>query len=414
MRLNTNQASDKSQALVSKILNKIEGLSKPRKIFMESAIILFLSLRGRHTFKGMERYGDYCEKTYRLHFEKPFDFLNLNIALCESNLSANCILALDPSYLPKSGKKTYGKGKYWSGCLGKATQGIEITGIGVIDLDHHTAFSLESVQTPGPESLKSADKTLVDHYAQIVIDRKEELQKLSNYLVVDGYFSKLKFVDAICDNTSLELVGKLRQDANLKYLYKGPQRQGRGRPKKYAGKVNTKNIDKRRFKKVYQTEDEILYEAIVWSVSLKRKIKVVYVEFLKDGQSTKRYALYYSSDLTLEALKVYQYYKARFQIEFLFRDAKQYTGLTHCQARSENKIHFHTNLALTAIGFAKIAHYFGESEKQDTVYSIAEIKTLYFNELMLNLFLSNFQIDPNLEENKIAIEKTLKFGSMAA
>ena len=110
---------------------------------------------------------------------------------------------------------------------------------------------------------------------------------------------------------------------------------------------------------------------------------------------------------------IYRYYKVRYQIEFLFRDAKQHTGLSQCQARSENKIHFHTNTALTVIGVAKIAHYF-ESEQKQLPFSIADIKTSYFNELMLNLFFSNFQINPELIKNKTVIDKLLNFGIIAA
>src|SRR5438128_10733374 len=40
-----------------------------------------------------------------------------------------------------------------------------------------------------------------------------------------------------------------------------------------------------------------------------------------------------STDVDLDALAMYRYDKARFQIEFVFRDADQFTGLTDCQAR---------------------------------------------------------------------------------
>lgn len=399
---------------MEKIVNKIEGLKKPRKYFMISIIILYLSMRGRYTFKGMERYGEKCEKSYRLHFEKEFDFLDFNLQLCKNQLSTHCVLAFDPSYLPKSGKQTPHRGKFWSGCLGKAVQGIEIGGLGLIDIEHNTAFNLEAIQTPSPAELNMKGKSLVDHYAQVIIDRWEKLAPLSVYLTVDGYFAKKTFVDPVRQQTDIHIISKLRSDANLKYLYHGPRSKGRGRPKKYNGKVDLKNIDKRKFNWIYQDQDVIIYEIIVWSVFLKRKIKVAYVQFLDDGQTTKRYAVYFSTDLELHGKRIYKYYKARFQIEFLFRDAKQFTGLTHCQARSENKIHFHTNTALTAIGVAKIAHYFNKEKTQRIPFSIADVKTSYFNELMLNLFLSNFQIDPKLKKNKKAIKRILKFGKIAS
>jgi len=286
--------------------------------------------------------------------------------------------------------------------------------LGAVDVKNNTAFNLEAIQTPSPAQLKLEGKTLVTHYAQVLIDRWEKIVSISNYLAVDGYFAKKTFIDPIINQTGLEIISKLRCDANLTYLYHGPQKGGRGRPKKYDGKIDLKKIDKRRFKRVYQDLNAIVYQLIVWSVSLKRKIKVAYVEFLDGGKATKRYAVLFSTNLELSGKQIYNYYKARFQIEFLFRDAKQNTGLTHCQARSENKIHFHTNAALTAVGVAKIAHYFNNKKAEDVPLSIADVKTSYFNELMLNLFLSNFEVDTELKKNKQAIKSILDFGKIAA
>jgi len=57
--------------------------------------------------------------------------------------------------------------------------------------------------------------------------------------------------------------------------------------------------------------------------------------------------------LKLAGEKIVQYYRLRFQIEFLYRDAKQFTGLNSCQARSQNKLDFHFNASLTAVNLAK-------------------------------------------------------------
>jgi len=146
---------------------------------------------------------------------------------------------------------------------------------------------------------------------------------------------------------------------------------------------------------------------------MKRIINVAYVEFLKNGEPTNRHALFFSTDLKLHAKKIYDYYKVRFQIEFLFRDAKQFTGLNHCQARSKGKIYFHINTSLTAVSVAKIAHYF-KKDHSKFPFSIADIKTSYFNELMLDLFLSNLRIDPKLIKNKAVINKLIQFGTIAA
>ena len=60
--------------------------------------------------------------------------------------------------------------------------------------------------------------------------------------------------------------------------------------------------------------------------------------------STNRSAVLFSTDINLAAARLYRYDNARVQIEFLFRDAKQFTGLTDCQARSQAKLAFHCTI----------------------------------------------------------------------
>ena len=408
-------ASQKSKTLIATILDKKANLGKVRKTFMTSIFLLFLSMRGRYTFLGMARYGRWCEKTYRNQFEKTFDFLWFNKELCSGHLSAHLIIAFDPSYLPKSGKKTPNRDTFWSGCLGKATKGLEIGGLGIVDIDNNTAMSLEAIPTPDKKGLAAQGLSLVGHYAKILIDRQDSLVQYSKYAVLDGYFAKKGFVDGICEQTDLHTISKLRKDARLQYLYQGPRRKGRGRPKKYDGAVKLDQVNKKYFTHCHEDEQVLIHQAVLWSVSLKRKVKVLYVQFKDDeGQLTNRYALYFCTDLELEGYWIYRYYKARFQIEFLFRDAKQHTGLPHCQARSPKKLYFHFNTALTAVNVAKVIHYLELNTAERKAFSLANVKTLYLNELMLNLFITNFQIDPNLEKNRPVVEKLLSFGRITA
>src|SRR5215211_5771263 len=117
----------------------------------------------------------------------------------------------------------------------------------------------------------------------------------------------------------------------MKYLYHGPQHKGKGRKRKFSGKIDWKNIDRRRWKVCYEDEDMIVYELEVWSVSLKREVKALYL-FNKEKES---YAILVCTDTALMGAVVWDYYKLRFQIEFLIRDARSQAGLEHCQARSE-------------------------------------------------------------------------------
>ncbi len=214
-------ASKKSEALITAIIGKIPGLNKARKDFMLTIFMLFMGLRGRYNFLNMARYVDYSEQTYRNHFQKPFDFKRFNQELIKQKCSRHLINAFDPSYIPKSGNQTDHMGWFWSGCSGKALKGLEIGGFAVIDQENNTALSLEAVQTPSVQELRSRGMSLTDHYASIVLERKDVLQSFSTYLAVDGYFAKNEFVNAVMKNTELHLVSKLRTDADLSYIYHG-------------------------------------------------------------------------------------------------------------------------------------------------------------------------------------------------
>jgi hypothetical protein len=96
-----------------------------------------------------------------------------------------------------------------------------------------------------------------------------------------------------------------------------------------------------------------LYSAVVWHVSLKREIRLVYLVHRRPNRCP-RTCLLFSTDVQQDPMQIYQCYKLRFQIEFIFRDAKQFTGLADCQARDALKLEFHFNASLTALNLAKL------------------------------------------------------------
>ncbi|MBE9103059.1 hypothetical protein [Vacuolonema iberomarrocanum] len=95
-----------------------------------------------------------------------------------------------------------------------------------------------------------------------------------------------------------------------------------------------------------------LYSAVVWSVCFACAIHLLYL--LKPINGVPHYALLFSTDTNLIALDIYQFYKARFQIEFIFRDARQFTGLADCQSRHSQALDMHVNASLTALNLAKV------------------------------------------------------------
>jgi len=394
--------------LIINTLEKISIFSKRRKDFLCEVFILFLCVKGRLNFLQLARFGKFKEQRYRQQFEKPFAFLEFNKELALSHGGKRFVIAFDPSYINKSGKKTPGLGWYWSGCAGKSKWGIEIGGLAAIDIDNHTAFHLEAVQT----IIKDKETTnLTDWYIELVKQRKEILSSISKYFVVDAWFSKRPYVNAIT-GMGLHLISRFRDDADLKYLFLGEQ-SGQGRPRKYAGKIDPKNIDKKYFELIGQSEESTIHSAIVYSKSLKRNIRLVHVNY-SNNKGKQINKLYFCTDVDVQAIDILNYYKSRFQIEFLYRDGKQFTGLNDSQARSENKLNFHFNAALTAINIAKVKHWLSVPKEVRKAFSMSDIKTMNHNMLILQRFIDVFGINANSVKSQKHVNELIYYGTIAA
>ncbi|MGV8139259.1 MAG: transposase [Mangrovibacterium sp.] len=387
------------------------GLNKPRKDFIVCVLWHILSIKGKINFLQLGRFSSFGEQTFRNHFEKRFDFLVFNKQLINRVASGERVIALDPSYIPKTGKSTYGRGKYWSGVAKAAKWGLDICGFAVVDVVNNTALHLNAWQTPSAGELAGKGLNLLTYYASLVTGYAAEFREFSGYIVADAYFSRLPFVEAIL-SCGMHFISRLRDDSVLRYKYDGKPTGKKGRPKQFDGNVDIKSLDTRYFSLDLATEDIKIYSAVVFSKAFKRDIKLAVAIFFKDGKEIAR-KLYFSTDLKLEGEKIVRYYRSRFQIEFLYRDAKQFTGLTTCQARSENKLDFHFNTALTAVNLAKhdwITSKYGTSKP----FSMADYKTLYYNTLILERFMCRFAINPNTAKNQKIVNELLDYGKIAA
>ena len=101
--------------LETKVFKK---LNKSRKVFIVSVLWHILSIKGRINFLQLGRFSTLCEQTYRNQFAKKFDFISFNTQLINQTISDERVIAFDPCYIPKAGKSTYGRGRYWSGVAG--------------------------------------------------------------------------------------------------------------------------------------------------------------------------------------------------------------------------------------------------------------------------------------------------------
>lgn len=390
-------------------LSKIKKVNKPLTKFILHVLELWLSMNCRYVFSNMQRWGGRMEKSYRGMFQKFFDWFSFNYRLVKQHCASEIIAVFDPSHIKKSGSNTYGVGMFWSGVAGKALKGLEVGCLCFVDVTAGTALHAIAKQTPPVCLLKEKAQTLVSHYVGVIEKYIEQVKTLTHYLVVDGYFMKREFIEPLVQK-GLHIITKARRDANFRYLYKGPQKPGKGRPKLYDGKVDINAPDKRRIKCCYQRAEVKVYAAVLYAVQLKRKVLAAFVYY----GNKKQPEIIISTDTEMKVLTMCRYYGLRFQVEFLIRDAKQYTGLEHCQARDENKLHTHFNIAMTVVSVAKAAYWLPLPNEKRGSFSMLDVKMLHMNQLITNRIFINLDLDLSVKKIKRIYEQSLNFGRLRA
>ncbi len=395
--------------LLQNVLYSLKKTKKPQYKFVTHLLGLMLMLPGHAAFRNMSRYSPYHERTFARWYARDVDWVSLNQAAITAAVPPEHAQALvmDASFVPKSGKHTYGLDRFWNGSHSRAEKGREISTLAWLDITDNCAYCLSVEQTPPSAETADPETTRMD----VSLDQLSRVVtphalRFLRYVVTDGAYSTQKFVAGV---RALELhqIGKLRADAHLRYLYQGPKRPGPGRQKTYDGKVNWSDLS--RFERL-ETEDEhiVLYHQVLNHVQLKRDLQVVVVVHTQRN----RYAVLFSTDVDLEPQRLYRYDKARFQIAFLFRDAKQCTGLSDCQARAKAKLDFHFNASLSAVTFAKLKarHQHGNG---DQAFSMASLKRRAFNQHLIDRICEHLANGQSLEKSSPDYEALCNYGIIA-
>ena len=403
--------------LIEAALKSQTNLSKPFHTFFKETMELFLTIPNRINFLQMGRFGQSSEQRFRMNFrKKSVDWIQLNESFIAEGNPERRAIAIDPSYISKSGKKTPGVGYFWSGCASSMKWGLELMGCALVDADNDSGTHLIARQTitrrfvgRPPYYLMHMDNpnSLVGLYLRTLASLKDELLPISGCIVADAFFSKESFVTGL-DALGFRLISRFRDDVRLKYLYTGPKTGKRGRPKKFSGDVDLADLDRNVFE-TYTSGDAILHSATVWAVSLKRNVKVVIADFDEPGKKTQSKKVFFSTDTSKSAVDIFGIYKTRFQIEFLYRDAKQYTGLCDCQSRNSDALDFAFNMSLSTIN---IARQF--AAQQETTLSVGDVKVLLHNAAMVERLFSMFGKNPNLKINETDFKELLFYGIKAA
>lgn len=357
---------------------------------------------------------DYHANTISTHFNSPVDFCSfhqrsINLVIEEQD-PESWILAIDCSYIPKSGKYTIGLGKYWSGCASRAILGLEISVGALVKADASETYAVDVIQTPGDLSDKEGeleDYTRTDFYIN-QLRRLVKRYPWIRYIVADGYYMKEKVLLFTEQQAGTVLISKLRRNADLNFYLdrvKNPDAHGN---KIYEAKfTHASPLDQLNLWNYEGQLDNIkVYSQIMYSPHYKKDLKVTLCIHPKRG-----HALLASDDLALAGKKMLRFYKSRFQIEFIFRDAKQFAGLNHCQARSAQALDYHFNTSIASVNLSRIkAKLNGEQDS----FSFNDLKREKYNQVLLKEFLQEVGLELSSPQIKQAYDKTCQFGLMRA
>ena len=400
--------------LCSETLRAIGVTGKSFLEFFCETMLLYLTIPCRVNYSTLARFGKSCESRFRQNFKKAFDWMAFNKKFVEDGRANRRAIAIDPSYVSKSGKHTPGVGYFWSGCAGAAKWGMEILGIALVDADTRTATMLRAVQTfkkkrgRGRPTIAQSfvkDSVLLTQYVAALETHKDALLEVSHNLVADAYFSTQPFTDAVL-SLGFSFISRLRDNARMRYLYQGEHERRRGPKKKYDGFVDINNLRSDAFVTEELDWDDnkvTAYSAVVNVVALGRNVKVVIVDMKEPDKKTQKRKIFFSTDTNMSASDIVAIYRTRFHIEFAFRDAKEYTALTNCQSRISSSLDFAFNMSFAAVNMAALY-----CRQNGIAYSMPNVKLLMHNAQMLERFISTCGKTPHLRIIRGSNDKIFK------
>ncbi len=240
----------------------------------------------------------------------------------------------------------------------------------------------EEKRPPGrPKGSKNKNRRAVDLSAQLLMIQTMIRSLLALigveiafvYCVLDGAFGHNNALQMV-RQCGLHLISKLRYDAALYFRYTGPQNKF-GARRKYGDKLNYEHIGAQYLKSETTRKGirERIYQMTMLSTSFPDPLNVVII--VKTNLKKQARVVLFSSDLALGYEQLIDSYRLRFQIEFNFRDAKQYWGLEDFMNVTQRSLYNGANLSLLMVNLSRALVV--EFRKAHPGFSVNDLKAHY-------------------------------------
>lgn len=377
-----------------------------------------LCLQGRVTMLGISRWsgkgGSY--RTIQRFYNSIIPWCRIQWLLIRYHLldPGDIILMVgDETTVTKSGKSTYGLGRFFSSIYSRAVPGLGFFSISLVSVKHQKAHPLLMEQLDPlqerrtttrkpkkkgkslrgrPKGSKNSNRETIElspylSWIQNLI--KKMLTLIGNelklkYFVYDGAFGNNQCLQ-MTKQCGLHLISKLNRNAALYFPYDG-EYNGRGPHRKYGDKLNYMDLPKRCLKKFFM-ENNIrteIYQMLMWHKDFPHQLNITVLRKINLSNSKEGRVILFSSDHELTAENMILYYRLRFQIEFTFRDAKQHWGLEDFMNIKEQPVKNAANLSMFMVNLSQTL---GRKMSSQTQFSINDIKARFHAHFYVKMLL---------------------------
>ena len=351
--------------------------------------LAMLAMTGRVTMLGISRWtaqgGSY--RTVQRFFATSLPWANLFWLFFRTHLfraDEVYLLAGDETVVSKAGKHTPGLDRFFASLYGKSIPGLAFFTLSLISTTQRRSFPiaveqvLRSAEEKALTQAKAATKPAKrkpgrpkgsTSKAKTSLERSPELTRIQRqicalleriggvlpltYLVLDGHFGNAAALQMALE-CQLQLISKLRSDSALYLPYTGPY-AGRGPRRIYGDKLNPRAIPERFLCQVTLDKgiETRTYQLQARHKTVAQLLNVVIISKTNLKTHAQAHVLLFSSDLALPFDKLIDNYCLRFQLEFNFRDAKQYWGLEDFMSTNPTRVTNAANLSLFLVNLVE-------------------------------------------------------------
>jgi len=311
------------------------------------------------------------------------------------------LVAGDEVIVTKAGKCTHGLDRFFASLYGKPVPGLAFFTLSLVSVQARRSFPMCVEQVVRSDAEKAASKAKAPgakrrqgrpqgstnkNKAHVTLTPEllrikamlDALRRLIagllplTYLLLDGHFGHANALQ-MARQANLHLISKLRCDAALYVPYTGPY-AGRGPHRKYGPKIDYDHLPWQYLKET-MLEGHIqtcVYQAQLLHKEFQQPLNVVIIAKTNLRTQARAHVVLFSSDLDLPYALLVDYYRLRFQLEFNFRDAKQYWGLEDFMNVTSTGVTNAANLALFMVNVAYRLR--ADGHPRDPDYSVLDLK----------------------------------------